>query len=244
MSALRNVVVTGAGDPIGRALAAGFAADGFRVVGTGADSGALDRTAALCPPGGFRGLRLDIADERAVAAAFQDIEGERGPVDILVAAENIYARQYFLDEPAADWNRTILVTLCGVANACRAVLPGMLDRNAGRIVVIGSLADTRRMPATSAYAAARGGQHALVRALAAEIDRRHYPGVLVNELVPGTVPAVSGAMVDDTATVYRHVRRLVDLPAGGPTGRLFLRDREIRPRVGLKAALRRLVLGR
>jgi NAD(P)-dependent dehydrogenase (short-subunit alcohol dehydrogenase family) len=156
----------------------------------------------------------------------------------------VYPRDYFLDQPAEDWTRTIVVNVAGVANCCRAVLPEMLARNAGRIVVMGSLADMNPIAASSAYSASKGALHALVRAIASEIDPRRFPNVLINEFNPGATRTAMSEAGEDPAVLYPRVRRLVDFPAGGPTGRMFVRDREFRPNESLKGKIGRVVLGR
>jgi NAD(P)-dependent dehydrogenase (short-subunit alcohol dehydrogenase family) len=237
---VKTVVVTGAGAGIGRALAVGFAGDGCRVVGIGRTRAALEETGALCQ-GQFSYLLADVADAEAVANAMERVAAD-GAIDALICNAAVYPREFFLHQPAVDWTSTLLTNVCGVANCCRAVLPAMLDRNAGRIVVIGSLADLSPLPGASAYSASKAALHSLVRALACEIDRRRYPNVLINEFNP---PATRTAMCDigaSPSSLYRRVKQLVEFPAGGPTGRMYLRYREYRPNEGARAKLKRIFM--
>jgi len=244
VSQICNVVVTGAGSGIGRALCVGLSSDGYRVIGTGRRRDALEATAKHCAEGNFFWREMDVADADAVAAGFSAIEKEHGPVDALVSNAAIYQRGYFLDMSAQQWTSEIMINLVGAANCCRAVLPGMLERQSGRIVIVGSLADLNPIPASSAYSASKGGLHALVKALASEIDRARYPNVLVNELNPGATRTAMSEAGHAPEAVYPAAKRLLETPAGGPTGRMFALDREIRLNEGLKARLKRLVLRR
>jgi NAD(P)-dependent dehydrogenase (short-subunit alcohol dehydrogenase family) len=234
---VENIVITGAGSGIGRALAAGFAADAVRVVGLGRTAASLEETKSLCPPGVFSYRICDVSDERAVQEAFGHAAQDVGPVQALVCNAAIYPRTYFLDQTAEDWTRALMINVVGVANCCRQVLPGMLERNKGRIVILGSLADRGPIPGASAYSASKGALHVLAAGLAAEIDPRRFPDVLINELMPGAVRTSMSPQGHDPSEVYVWAKRLTDLPAGGPTGRMFNRDREIRPNDSCKARL-------
>jgi NAD(P)-dependent dehydrogenase (short-subunit alcohol dehydrogenase family) len=243
MEPLGVVVISGAGAGIGRALAVGFAAEGWRVAGLGRTDAALRGTQELCPQGQFDWRVVDVAAAGAVDGAMASICETWGPIYGLVCNAAIYPRVYFLDQSAEDWTRTLAVNVGGVANCCRAALPTMLERNAGRIVVIGSLADMKPVSGSSAYSASKAALHAFVRALAIEIDPVRYPNVLVNEYNPSaTATSMSEAGVDP-AFHYAPVKRLIDLESGGPTGRMFLHNKEFRPNEGLKQRLRRLVPG-
>lgn len=241
MGQWKNVVVTGAGTGIGRALALGFASDGYFVTGLGRTISTLQETQKLCENSNFSFKSLDVADSNMVEVVFSKIELEMGPIDVLINNAAVYPREYFMDQPAGEWTQAILINICGVANCCRAVLPQMLGRNAGRIINIGSLADINPIPASSAYSVSKGGLHALTRALSAEIDRDRYPNVLINELNPGANKTQMSVSGQDPAAVYPWTKRLVDLPPGGATGRMFLRDREIRPGEGIRARIKRVL---
>jgi 2-hydroxycyclohexanecarboxyl-CoA dehydrogenase len=241
MPGFKNVVITGAGTGIGRALSLGFVSDGCRVVGLGRTSSSLQETQGLCRNKNFTFKVVDVAKDELVDAVFSEINSEIGPIDVLINNAAVYPREYFLDQSANDWTQTILINICGVANCCRAVLPQMLARNAGRIINIGSLADINPIPASSAYSVSKGGLHSLTRALSAEIDRDRYPNVLINELNPGANKTRMSTSGQEPASVYPFAKQLVELQAGGPTGRMFLNGREIRPGEGIRARLKRLL---
>ena len=236
------VVITGAGTGIGRALAIGFTSDGCRVIGFGRTAATLEETQRLCSKELFSYKVADVSDDAAASAALAQVAAETGPIGVLICNAAVYPRVYFLDAPAADWAQALGINVCGVANCCHAVLPAMLARNAGRIVVFGSLADYNPIPASSVYSASKGALHALVRALASEIDRSRYPNVLINEFNPGATRTGMSDFGHDPALVYPWVKRLVDFPAGGPTGRMFICDREVFLNEGVKAKIKRRLL--
>lgn len=234
------VVISGAGTGIGQALALGFARDGYRVIGLGRTEETLAKTKALAGTGNFDHRLLDVADPAAVQQTFDEI----GVIDILINNSAVYPRTYFLDQSIEDFDRTIRINLCGPANCIRAALPGMLDRNYGRVITVGSLADWWPIPAASAYSTSKGGVHALSKSIASEIDRARYPNVLVNELIPRATRTSMSSGGDSPEALYPLAKRIAEFPAGGPTGRMFNPDREIIANESLKARLKRMILRR
>ncbi|GIX15451.1 MAG: short-chain dehydrogenase [Paracoccaceae bacterium] len=233
----RVVVLSGGGAGIGRAVARDLAARGHPVAILGRNAARLRETAA--GHGDMLCLVADVADPEATAEALARAEAELGPVDIAIANAAIHPKARFLDLPARDFAATMRINIEGVANLIRPVLPGMLERNCGRIIVMGSLADMNPLPGSVAYSASKGALHALVKGIAAEIDRTRFPNVLINEISPGaTLTAMSGHGHPPEA-VCPHVRALIDLPPGGPSGRFFQEGRELHPGEGLRALIRR-----
>lgn len=235
-------VVSGAGAGIGRAISTGLARDGLRVVGLGRSEASLDGTRSACPNGNFSSEICDVSDDAAVRRSVKKIHGEIGPVDVMICNAAVYPRVHFLDQSGEDWARTLLINVAGPANCCRWVLPSMLDRNCGRIVILGSLADRGPIPGASAYSASKGATHVIAPALAAEIDSRRFPNVLINELIPGAVKTSMSPQGSEPDAVYPWAKALIDLPAGGPTGRIFNKDREIHPNESCKRRVMRLLL--
>lgn len=238
----RVAVVTGAGSGIGRAIALGLAKAGYDVAAIGRNRSKLADVADAHER--IRAYPLDIADNARTVQVIETIRDEMGPVDILVANAAVYPRQHFLDQPAEDFAAVMRTNIEGTANTIREVLPGMLDRNMGRIVVMGSLADNRPIPASSAYSVSKGALHPLVRAIAAEIDRSHYPNVLVNELVPGATKTAMSITGEPPESVVPHLMALIDAPAGSVSGGVFLRDRRLFLGETWKGALKRKLLRR
>lgn len=238
----RHIAITGATGGIGGALVRQFHDAGYRVTAIGRSKPALETLGALGPE--VFTHPADVADEAQCAAAFAAAAGALGPVDALVAAAAVYPKAFFLDMEPGHLAEVLRINVVGVANAVRAVLPGMLARNYGRVVVMGSLADLNPLPGSLAYSVSKGALHSLVRGIAGEIDRDRYPGVLVNEFNPGatrTAMSDHGNLPED---IFPALLPLVDCGSDGPHGRFFQAGREIRLNETWKAALKRAILRR
>ena len=131
---------------------------------------------------------LDIADRAAVDRMIEMAEKELGAIDILVAnaAENKLGK--IVDYDPADWDRTIDVTLTANFYLARRVLPGMVERRRGNLVMISSIAgwigDPNPERGEPAYAAAKAALFALTRNIAAEVGPQ---GIRCNAIAPGLI---------------------------------------------------------
>ena len=235
------IVVTGAGSGLGRAIAAGFCADGARVVGIGRTSADLEETARHCGPQKMQFIVGDVAQQQDVERLFSEAVRLYGRVDVLVNNAALYPKVAFLESSQEEWNRVICTNVIGMASCCRAVLPGMLERGFGRIVNLGSFAWKSPVPNSSAYSASKGAVSALTKALAAEIDRDRYPDVLINELIPGAVRTRMSEIGENPVDVYPHARFVVNLPRNGSTGRTFVQSALHVETRGLRARLKSFV---
>ncbi len=239
---IRVAAVTGGGSGIGRAVAHGLATAGYRVAILGPRMDTLTESAQAHPD--ITPFSLDVGDARQCDAVFGEVEKQLGPVDILIANAAVHPRLNFLDQSPSSFEATIQVNVLGVANAVRAVLPGMLARKVGRVIVVGSLADQSPRAGDCAYAVSKGAVHALVRGIATEIERVRYPNVLANEFNPGRTRTGMSASGQPPEAVYPMIQALIDQPSGGAHGRMFVMGREVRPHEGVRRMLlRRLRLG-
>lgn len=238
----RHVVITGATGGIGEQLCRQFAANGYDVSAMARDAGKLDslfgQDSAIAP------YVLDVADDAACNEAMADAARTSGPVDVLIANAAIYPKGFFLDQPASEFAQALRINVEGVANCIRPVLPSMLERNLGRIIVMGSLSDIGSPPGSYAYSVSKGALHPLVRTIAREIDRTRYPNVLVNEFSPGPTKTRMSDTGHDPADIYSMLIGLVECGPGGPHGQFFQEGRLVRIGESWKAALKRLVLRR
>jgi len=124
--------VTGGGRGIGANIARRLAEDGWDVVVAARTSGQVETVAAEV---GGRAVVLDVTDREAVERAVADAE----PIDLLVANAGVGNQDGSTWEiEPEDWWRVLEVNVLGVHLCCRAVIPGMLERGTGRIVITGS----------------------------------------------------------------------------------------------------------
>ena len=221
------IIVTGAGSGIGAALSAGFVADGADVVGFDLDESGLQRTTAMCSKGMCcvtGNVKSDTDLERLTEAAM----AIRGRIDVLINNAGIANQGDLIDRPFADWQAVIDVNLTGVARCTHAVLPGMMERRHGRIVNVCSREGEAGRRTLSAYSASKAGIAVLTKSLARELRKAGQDDVLVHGLIPGgtrTKMSSSDSMQPPEA-VYPHTRFVVELPRGGPNGRVFFRSED------------------
>jgi len=181
---LRNktVVITGAGNGIGREMASQFAGEGARVVSLDVDAAGNEETARRVRADG--GSCETVAGDVSLAADVERAFQLAGPVDVLVnnaAAWGGDGWLHAIDE--GSWDRVLDVTLKGVFLATREALKTMMPRRAGVIINISSVNALCGIH-LAAYSAAKGGILSLTRVLA--IQYAPY-GIRVNAICPGTV---------------------------------------------------------
>lgn len=166
----RVAVVTGGLAGIGHAIAVKLASQGVRVaIGArrGRDEDVRQRMRETVGPETFVDA-LDVSHENSAISFFADVAQALGPVDILVNAAGVTLHQTTTDHPLDDWNSVIETNLTGPFLTTRAVLPGMIARNWGRVVNIGSTAVRTAKPDYPAYCASKAGLLGLTRAVALE----------------------------------------------------------------------------
>ena len=174
MSASRVALVTGGAGGIGRAVVAALSAGGRRVA-----SGDIVEDAA---PEADLAVRLDVTDGASVQAAIARVEDELGPVEILVNTAGWDEFHRFLETGEEFWDRIIELNYKGCLRVCRRVVPGMVEREYGRVVNISSDAARVGSSMEAVYAGAKAAQIAFGKTLAREVARR---GVTVNSVCPG-----------------------------------------------------------
>jgi 3-oxoacyl-[acyl-carrier protein] reductase len=178
-----TVLITGASRGIGRTVATAAAQRGARV-GLIARSGD-ELESVLRDIGGQGAIAVaDVGDRAAATGAIAQLEDELGPADILVANAGIGAYGPFAEIDLDLVERLVRVNLMGTVYAIRAVLPGMLKRRRGHVVVIGSIAGRIGAPFEAAYSATKFAQIGLMEAIATEVGNG---GVGVSLVNPGPV---------------------------------------------------------
>ncbi|MFC8831519.1 SDR family NAD(P)-dependent oxidoreductase [Streptomyces sp. NPDC057137] len=202
-------VVTGAGTGLGRAMAQALARDGHAVAILGIPEEAVAETAKLIEQEGGTALAVtcDVTDEAAVRSAVAGIEAELGRIDLLVnnAGSNTAYGQVWEQDSAAWWH-DVTVNLFGTFLCSSAVLPGMVARGSGRVIVIVSGTAAQRHPYNSAYSSSKAALVRFTDSLAAEAAPH---GVSVFALSPGTVLTELGQSATHSAEGRKYLGDLV-----------------------------------
>ena len=182
----RVAVITGAGGGIGLAIAERLARNGLAVAILDVAEGTAERAAATITDSGgtARGYRADVSDRAQVDAALDAVRAGLGPLAVVVANAAVAPNQAFLDLALEDWNRTLAINLTGTFNVIQSALPDLLKAGWGRVVLISSSSAQRGAARMSHYAASKGGQLALAKALAVEFAKS---GVTVNSIAPSSI---------------------------------------------------------
>lgn len=197
-------VVTGGGRGIGASIAGALAREGMAVAVSSRTTSQISDIVSGIEAEGGRAISVtgDISNPADVEKTMSRVVDELGPIDLLVnnagRGPKVFGPLWECD--TEDWWQVLRVNLFGPVLACRAVLPAMVARNAGRVVSIGSLSGGRPWADGSAYAVSKAGLMRLTDCLDVALDGT---GVRVFELNPGLVR---------TPMVEEHIYLFADVP--------------------------------
>ncbi|MCS6924575.1 MAG: SDR family oxidoreductase [Candidatus Binatia bacterium] len=179
-------LITGAGSGIGRATALVLARGGACVVVCDINLPGAEETAQEVTRAGHRAipLRVDVSQLDEVEQAVAHACAAFGRVDILFSNAGIAEQVPLLEMTEAQWDRMFSVHLTGTYNCFRAVLPGMLERNWGRLISTSSMGAMTGGVRLAHYCAAKAGIAGLTVAMASELART---GITVNAVAPGVI---------------------------------------------------------
>jgi 3-oxoacyl-[acyl-carrier protein] reductase len=181
----RSVLVTGGNRGIGLATARAFAALGDQVAIT-YRSGE--------PPEGLFGVKCDVTDADQVDAAFDAVEAEHGPVEILVANAGMNRDTLLMRMTDDDFSSVLDANLTGAFRVTRRAAKGMLRLRRGRIVYVSSVVGLTGSAGQANYAASKAGLVGLARSVARELGSR---SITANVVAPGFVDTDMTAALDD-----------------------------------------------
>ena len=217
----KTVLVTGAGGGIGRAIALALARAGAQVgvldIARDRAETVRDEVEAL----GVKALALptDLTRRSEVNRAVETMLGQFGQIDVLVNNAGWDRLQFFLESEEETWDWIIALNFRAVLYTCKAVLPHMVARGAGRVVNIASDAGRVGSSGEAVYAGAKGAVIAFSKTLAREVARS---GVTVNVVCPGLTetPLLAGMRAESP----RNARLLDAVARAIPLGRVAVPD--------------------
>jgi 2-hydroxycyclohexanecarboxyl-CoA dehydrogenase len=213
----KTVVVTGGAGGIGSATCKRFAEAGAKVAVFDLSLEAANKVAEEIKAAGGQaaGFQCDITQRDQVDAAVAATTETLGPIDVLVNNAGWDIFKPFLQTEPAEWQKLIDINLTGALHMLHAVLPGMVERNAGRVVTIASDAARGGSSGEAVYSACKGGLVALSKTLAREHSRHN---ITFNVVCPGPTDT---ALLADVAEGARDPEKLLEaFRRAIPLGRL------------------------
>lgn len=207
----RVILVTGASRGIGAAIALACADAGadVAVAYLAGENGAGKTVAAVRERGrDAEAFAADVRDKDQVRDLVAAIEDRFGRIDGLVNNAGVMPESPVADMSLDEWNQVIQVDLTGAFLVSQAVLPGMIERGSGAIVMISSRLGQIGFAGVAHYAAAKAGLMAFAKSLAKEVGPK---GVRVNSVAPGVTIT---DMTTDVVQGEVGQRRLAELPSG------------------------------
>ena len=200
----RVCLVTGASGGIGRATAVALAAARLgddqpnRVAlaySGNAEAAAQGAKEVEAAGGEARTVQVDVTDTASVAAAFDEIEGAWGPVEVLVNSAGVTRDGLLMKMSDDQWSTVLRTNLDGAFRTIRRAVPKMTRARFGRIVNLGSVSGAVGTPGQANYAAAKAGLLGLTRSTARELASRK---ITCNLVAPGPiVTAMTDAMSEE-----------------------------------------------
>lgn len=173
----KTALVTGSTKGIGFAIAKALAGEGARVIINGRN-GAEAQAAAERIGSGARGIGADVSTGDGCARLIE----QTGTIDILVNNAGIFEPKAFTEIPDEDWERFYQMNVMSAVRLTRALLPAMLERNWGRVVVISSESGVQIPSEMIHYGMTKAAGIALVNGIA---QLTKGTGVTVNAILPG-----------------------------------------------------------
>jgi NAD(P)-dependent dehydrogenase (short-subunit alcohol dehydrogenase family) len=208
----KNVIITGAGSGIGRAIALRFAAEGACIVGADINLDAAQETAQLIRAGAGQAIAVavDVSQRAQVEAMLATALAEHNQIHILVACAGTSTFAHFLQLSEVEWDRVLAVNLKGLYLCGQVVARHMVQAGGGVIVNVTSQVGDVAQEGVAHYVASKGGAKLLTKAMA--LDLVEY-GIRVNALAPGLTNTGMTRIDTEEGWVFRQ-KRLARIPMG------------------------------
>ena len=205
----RSGVVTGGAQGIGRAVVERLLQGGAAIAIWDRDKPLAEKTAMeLATRGKVVAIGVDVTDYPSVERARDETVKAFGKIDILVnnaGIAGVITKTWEI--PVDGWDRVLRVNLTGPFNCCKAVIPGMIAQNYGRIANVASIAGKEGNPNDASYSAAKAGVIALTKSLGKEVATYD---IAVNAITP----AAAKTAILDTVTQQHIDYMLSKIPRG------------------------------
>ncbi len=183
----RAILITGAAGGVGQACGRLLAAEGARLALTDADEAGLRRAAAgLSRQTLTAWWALNVTDAAAVKALVADAEARLGPLAAVIHTAGILRTGFVQAAAPADFHAQMAVNYLGTVHVCLAALPGMVSRNRGRLVTLGSINALRSFPQFAGYAASKAAVLSFAQTLRDELALQKS-GVRIAVVCPPTI---------------------------------------------------------
>ncbi|MCP3424521.1 beta-ketoacyl-ACP reductase [Rothia sp. AR01] len=187
----RTVLVTGGNRGIGRSIAEAYREAGHNVCITYRSGEA---------PEGFFAVRADVTDSASIDEAFQQIEAQFGPVEILVANAGVTKDTLLLRMKEADFADVVDTNLTGAFRVVQRAAKGFLRKKFGRVVLISSVVGLYGSPGQINYSASKSGLIGIARSLTRELGSRN---ITANVVAPGFIDTeMTAVLPEETQQQY------------------------------------------
>ncbi len=230
----KNVLVTGGGSGIGRALALALADEGAYVVITDIDQKRISEVVAELDArgAGAEGHLVDNSDEEATAALCKALLEDLGHIDLVCANAGIGDGCTLADSDMARWRKVMDLNFMGVAYLLHYLVPSMIERQQGQILITSSGAGLLPGPGMSVYHASKAAAASLGASLRCELEQH---GIKVSVLCPGVI---NTAIIKDTE--FHVGSEEQNSAAAAAADELYNSDKAVDPSVVARDALRGL----
>lgn len=185
-SSFRNAWITGAGKGLGRAVASRLTERGTHVAVSARTKADLDSLvqATASAAGAMSAFPLDVTDADAVVETVDAIERQTGALDLAIFNAGTHVPLHAQEFEVAPFRKLVETNIMGVVHGLAAVLPRLIERRSGRVVVVSSVAGYRGLPTAAAYGATKAALINMCEALKPELDRH---GVRITVINPGFI---------------------------------------------------------
>jgi NAD(P)-dependent dehydrogenase (short-subunit alcohol dehydrogenase family) len=197
-------LVTGGASGMGRVSALNLAAGGAQVAIFDMNESALAETAAQSP--NIRAYRCNVADWDEVQSRVAEVERDLGPIERLTHAAGIMPSYAVMDTTLELARRLVEVNYYGTLHMIQAVVPGMVARNRGDVILFGSVSGMALTPKLGCYAASKAAVNVVGETLANELG---HTALRIAVVLPPAVntPLVQQSLDTDAAKALREAKR-------------------------------------